>query len=107
MTTVNVGSWLTIIPGVRYQELKTSYTALHFNNYLVTNISKGYPDSSVTAENIYRYWLPDVSVKINLSEAIGIRFAYTNTLAYPDYQSFVPKWAYNASLYTMYWNIRH
>ena len=104
MTTVNVGSWLMIIPGVRYQELKTSYTALHFNNYLVTNTSQAWPDSSVTAKNTYRYWLPDVSAKIDLSDAIGIRLAYTNTLAYPDYQSFVPTWAYNASLYTMYWN---
>jgi TonB-dependent receptor len=104
MTTVNVGSWLTIIPGVRYQELKTSYTALHFNNYLETNVSKSYPDSSVTAKNTYGYWLPDVSVKVNLSEEIGARFAYTNTLAYPDYQSFVPRWAYDASIYSMYWS---
>jgi len=75
-----------------------------FNNYLVTNTSQAWPDSSVTAKNTYRYWLPDVSAKIDLSDAIGIRLAYTNTLAYPDYQSFVPTWAYNASLYTMYWN---
>jgi TonB-dependent receptor len=103
MATVNVGSWLTVIPGVRYQELKTSYSALHFNNYLVTNTSQSYPDSSVTAENTYRYWLPDVSVKIIPSEVVDFRLAYTSTLSYPDYQSFVPIWAYNASFYTMHW----
>ena len=104
MATLNVGQSLSIIPGVRYQELRTSYTATQFLGYNEANISVAYPHSTVTAENRYRYWLPDISIKFNPLEAIGIRASYTNTIAYPDFKSFIPILYINNSTHVITYN---
>jgi len=91
MATLNVGSCLSIIPGVRYQALRTSYTAAHFLSYVETKISNPFPYTMVTDQECHGYWLPDISIKFDPSDAIGFRASFTNTMAYPDFNSFIPK----------------
>ena len=104
MATLKVGQWLTIIPGVRYQTLRTSYNAIQFSGYTEPNLSISRPYSKATAENYYGYWLPDIHIKFNPSDEISLRASYTNTIAYPDFQSFIPKLAVNNSTYTIVYN---
>jgi TonB-dependent receptor len=104
MATLKVGPWLTVIPGVRYQVLRTSYTAPQFLGFVITNLSQKKPYSMVTAENSYGYWLPDFHIKINPSEEISLRVSYTNTIAYPDFQSFIPKETIDNSNYIITYN---
>ena len=93
MATINVGPQVTIIPGVRYQGLKTSYTAAHYiGNADATN---PYPNELnhtwVTQDEYHGYWLPDISAKYDPLQWLSVRGAYTNTLAYPDFSQIVPR----------------
>ena len=93
MATINFGPQVTIILGVRYQGLKTSYTAAHFiGNADATN---PYPSellhTMVTQDEYHGYWLPDVGVKYDPLEWLSIRGSYTSTLAYPDFSQIIPR----------------
>jgi TonB-dependent receptor len=93
MATLNIGPWITIIPGVRYQALKTSYMAAHFiGNADQTNpYPNPLPYTLDTEDEYHGYWLPDISIKYNLSESISLRASFTNTIAYPDFSTIIPK----------------
>jgi TonB-dependent receptor len=90
MATVNVGPKLTIIPGVRYQHLKTRYhgtrgqqTALAYFNYDHST------DTTVTAN--HHNWLPNVNVRYKPFDWFDVRLAYSNTLSYPDFNTIIPR----------------
>jgi TonB-dependent receptor len=89
MTVVNIGPELTIIPGVRYQNLETNYTGVRGiesrNAFLVYN----HYDTTVTQS--HGYWLPDVSLRYKPVSWFDVRLSYTNTLAYPDYDAIIPR----------------
>jgi TonB-dependent receptor len=93
MAKIDIGPQLNIIPGVRYQGLKTSYTAAQFLGN--ADLPNPYPSplmhTMVTAEQYHGYWLPDVSVRYLPFLWLSIRGSYTTTLAYPDYYAIIPK----------------
>jgi len=93
MATVNIGSQVTIIPGVRYQGLKTTYTAPHFIGN--ADATSPYPfeliHTWVTQDEYHGYLLPDVSVKYNPLDWLSVRASYTSTLSYPDFAQIVPR----------------
>ncbi len=92
MATINVGMQITLIPGVRYQGLKTSYTAAQFLNASATNpYPQTLPHTEVTKDEYHGYWLPDVSLKYDPFTWMSIRAAYTSTLAYPDFNAIIPR----------------
>jgi TonB-dependent receptor len=93
MGTFNVGSQIIVISGVRYQGLKTSYTAAHFDGN--ADATNPYPNellhSWVTQDEYHGYWLPDVSVKYDPLQWLSVRGSYTSTLAYPDFSQIIPR----------------
>jgi len=89
MATINVGSNLTIIPGVRYQQLKTEYTAPQ-GLQGPTSFAE-YTHQFKTVTSTYPYWLPDVLVQYKPFDWFDIRLAYTNSLSYPDYNALAPR----------------
>ena len=93
MATINMGPQLTIIPGVRYQGLKTSYTAPHFIGN--ADATDPYPQpllhTVVTQDEYHGYWLPDISVKYEPQLWLSVRGSYTSTLAYPDFSQIIPR----------------
>lgn len=89
MTTVNVGPQITIIPGVRYQDLETEYTGVRgVESRLSFNAYNNY-DTTVTQN--HGYWLPDVSLRYKPFSWFDARLSYTNTLAYPDFNAIIPR----------------
>jgi TonB-dependent receptor len=91
MATVNIGSQITLVPGIRYQALLTSYRANRFYNASAANPYPGtlsHIDTTIT--EYHGYWLPDASLKCDPFPWLSIRAAYTNTLAYPDYRAIIP-----------------
>ncbi len=106
MAMLNIGPWISVIPGVRYQALRTSYTAAHFMKYddgkiIYPNL---YPYTMVTDEEYHGYWLPDLIIKYNPSDEIGFRASFTNTIAYPDFSTFVPKEVIGTTTKFIAWN---
>ena len=89
MAILNVGSDVTLTGGVRYQDLRSTYTAPRGiesrNSFNVYN----HYDTTVTQD--HGYFLPDVSVKYKPLPWFDVRLSYTNTLAYPDYNAIIPR----------------
>ena len=100
MFTAKIGNQLTLIPGVRYQNLQTVYTAVRgfFTNNAFTTAYEHY-DTTVTKN--HPYWLPDVTLRYHPLTWLDVRLSYTHTLAYPDYSSIIPKIDMNA--YNINW----
>ncbi len=93
MGTFNIGPQITLISGVRYQGLKTTYTTAHFiGNADATN---PYPSklnyTMVTQGEYHGYLLPDVSVKYDPFTWLSVRGSYTSTIAYPDFNTIIPR----------------
>jgi len=91
MATVNIGSEITLVPGIRYQALQTSYSAHRFYNASAPNPFPGmlaHQDTTIT--EYHGYWLPDASLKYDPLPWLSIRLGYTNTLAYPDFRAIIP-----------------
>ncbi|HEX2984825.1 MAG TPA: TonB-dependent receptor, partial [Ignavibacteriales bacterium] len=86
MADVNIGKSLQLIPGFRYEYLYTAYTAPHGNSAY----SATYPHTDTTANVKNGYFLPIVHLRYKPLDWFDVRFAYTNTLSYPDYSAIIP-----------------
>jgi len=91
MATINVGPELTIIPGVRYQNLKTTYTAARGQQNTASAVGGTYFHYDTTLTVNHGYWLPDVNLRYKPLSWFDVRLSYSNTIAYPDYNAIVPK----------------
>jgi len=103
MATVNIGPRLTIIPGVRYQGLRTAYEASDYpNSSAGIYYPNSWPHTDSTVTQYHGYWLPDMIVKYQPLSWLTVRGAYTSTLTYPDFSYIVPKIDIGATSVT--WN---
>ncbi|HVN47948.1 MAG TPA: TonB-dependent receptor [Bacteroidota bacterium] len=90
MATIHLGDQWTIIPGVRFQDLTTQYTGTRGEETNLDWKNYNHIDTTVTVD--HPYWLPDVNIRYKPFAWFDIRLSYTNTLAYPDYSSFTPRY---------------
>jgi TonB-dependent receptor len=91
MATINLGPDITIIPGVRYQDLQTTYTAPRGLQNSSSGVGGAYLHYDTTVVVDHAYWLPDVILRYKPLSWFDVRLSYTNTLAYPDYSAIVPR----------------
>jgi TonB-dependent receptor len=78
------------VGGVRYEKQTGAYTAYNMidaRNPLVQT----YFEATAHPEN--EYWLPMAQVRYNALRWFDVRYAYTQTLARPDYQQLSPKFS--------------
>lgn len=92
MATINIGPEITLIPGVRYQNLQTTYTASRGYQNTQSDLGSGpYNHYDTTITENHGFWLPDVALMYKPVSWFDIRLSYTNTLAYPDYNAIIPE----------------
>lgn len=92
MATLKLGDRLTLIPGVRYQGLRTSYrAAVILAAYGNNPYPAPFPHTDTTVSYYHGYWLPDVILSYKPVSWLQTRLAYTNTLTYPDFTSISPQ----------------
>ncbi len=91
MGTVKIGSELTLVPGVRYQDLKTTYTAPRGQQNVVSTIGGAYYHYDTTLSVDHHEWLPDLLVRYRPLSWFDVRLSYSNTVSYPDYAAIVPR----------------
>lgn len=89
MATVNIGQKLTIIPGVRYQSLNTSYMGIRGQQSALSYYA--YDHSDTTVDVNHKNFLPNFNLKYKPYNWFDIRLAYTNTISYPDYNTIIPR----------------
>lgn len=89
MTDLNIGSMITVIPGIRYEELRTSYDGV-MGDSRPRDAAFQYQHTDTTVEKTHKHWLPMVHLRIKPVDWFDIRFAYTNTLSRPDYNLITP-----------------
>jgi TonB-dependent receptor len=90
MWTFKIGQ-LTLIPGVRYQALKTSYNAPIYDDVGSNPYPHILPYHDTTANKYHGFWLPDFIVKYKPLTWFSVNAAYTNTLTYPDISELTPR----------------
>ncbi|MCX6120916.1 MAG: TonB-dependent receptor [Ignavibacteriales bacterium] len=89
MATINLGTQITLIPGVRYQDIKYTYTGIQgIETPVFYQIYQGY---DTTYSSDHPYWLPDVNIRFKPFSWFDIRLAYSNTVSYPDYNALIPR----------------
>ncbi len=88
MIAFNIGDQLSILPGVRYQNLTTSYSAMRGVIVPGNRLQGG----DTTLGLAHGFWLPMVHLRYLPLEWLQLHFAYTNTLNYPDYSAITPRY---------------
>ncbi len=87
MIVLDYGPTISLIPGFRYQNLATKYTAMR--GMLVPG---GIEGGDTTIEHSNGFFLPMVHARYRPYEWMQIHFAYTKTLNYPDYSALTPRY---------------
>jgi TonB-dependent receptor len=101
MATLNIGDRISILPGVRYQNLTTEYHAQR-GRVTPANTIQG---SDTTVTQSHGNWLPMLHLRYVPTDWLQLHFAYTNTLNYADYSALTPRYLIETSFIT-YNNIR-
>jgi len=101
MTDLNIGPTIKIIPGVRFEHLKTAYTGVRGNSSY-TGSRENYQHHDTTMVKTNDFWLPMVHVRYKPFQWFDVRFAYTNTLSRPDFRYIIPR--YNIGRTSVSWN---
>jgi TonB-dependent receptor len=91
MATLNIGPEITLISGVRYQDLRTTYTAPRGLQNTASGVGGPYFHYDTTLTVSHAYWLPNVSLRYKPLSWFDLRLSYTKTLAYPDYNAIIPR----------------
>ena len=87
MAEINIGNKLTIIPGVRFEQLHNEYTA--------KKVSQGTQWYYQTRDTLtkpvdHNYLLPHLHLRFRATDWWDIRFSYNNTFTLPDYYHAIP-----------------
>jgi TonB-dependent receptor len=89
MTEINVGSDLLIVGGARYEKDVMEFTAYKIKQPVNTQQAMSVA-TPVTSEPSNEYWLPMVQLKYSPLSWVDIRFAYSKTLARPNFDQLSP-----------------
>ncbi len=94
------GSSVSLITGVRYEQVQRDYTAPRGDQTIgLPQYRYIHRDTTTSVTNIN--WLPMVQIKYKPFDWFDVRFAYTNTLSRPDFSSITPKMSIGVTSVTM------
>ncbi len=89
MATINIGPRLVLIPGVRYQNLKTTYSGVRGQQSPLSYKKYDHTDTTMTVS--HPYWLPNVNIRYKPLRWFDVRLSYSNTIFYPDFNTIIPR----------------
>jgi len=93
MAKINIGQWLMILPGVRFEQSNNRYKGIYStvsDQYGKYGVAK---DSTTFQE--YNELLPHLHVQIKPSDWYDIRLSFTKTIARPDFSFITPRYQIN------------
>jgi TonB-dependent receptor len=89
MATLNMGRSLIVIPGIRFQNLRTSYSGVRGQQSPLSYLNYDHFDTTISVH--HTYWLPNVNIKYKPFSWFDVRLAYSNTISYPDFNAIIPR----------------
>lgn len=89
MATINLGAKLTLIPGLRYQNLQTRYSGVRGQQSPLAYKAYDHTDTTVTVR--HPFWLPNFNLRYKPVSWFDVRLAYSNTISYPDFNAITPR----------------
>lgn len=98
MTELEIGRYITFMPGVRWESEATDYSAKFSTaiepaaGTLLNEIS--FRDTTTIRDN--SFLLPMIHVQVKPNNWINLRLAYTQTISRPDFRQFAPITYFNA-----------
>ena len=91
MSEINIGNQITLIPGVRWEHDYSRFKTERFETKSGSNIEIPIFIEQLDVERNYDFMLPMVHLQIDPLESLKIRMAYTQTLARPNYNQYMPQ----------------
>ncbi len=89
MATIDIGPRLTFIPGIRYQNIQTTYSGNRGQQSTFSYNKYDHSDTTFTVS--HPFWLPNVNIRYKPLSWFDIRLSYSNTISYPDYNTIIPR----------------
>ncbi|PAP76001.1 TonB-dependent receptor [Rubrivirga marina] len=91
MARLDLGSYVTLIPGVRYEGDYARYNGQVFRE--VTGATPGVPPPALDRIEVERengFWLPMVHLDVRPVDWVSLRLARTETITRPDFSQYAP-----------------
>lgn len=91
MADINLTRFVNLVGGVRYENIQTDYSSWGVRSVtFITSVLDTLPDDITVRNNAF--WLPMINAKIIPFKWMDIRLAYTQSIARPQYTSFMPRY---------------
>ena len=91
MTEINIGKWVMILPGVRYEETRDAMRGFSSTQPTLPDpIYAPIPGDSTSATRTDHFLLPMIHLRIKPGDSYYFHFAYTQTLSRPDFNLISP-----------------
>lgn len=84
MAELNIGERVTIIPGVRYEDMRTEYHGKYILEDPFNPVGIGFV-KDVSSKRKNHYWFPSVNMKVKINEWSDLRAAYYESCSRPSY----------------------
>jgi len=89
MSDINITNKLKIIPGVRYEVQRTSYTGVRGKTQHFVEVNYPHYDTTTVRNNYFL--LPRIHLRYKPYNWLQVRLAYTQSLARPNYSALIPR----------------
>ncbi len=89
MANINVTNKLKIMPGIRYETQRTSYTGVRGKTRHL--VEENYPHYDTTTVRNNYYFLPRIHLRYEPVSWLQVRMAYTQSVAHPNYSTLIPR----------------
>jgi TonB-dependent receptor len=86
---VNIGKYVTLSPGIRYENFKFDYNAFSTERY-GHNVEEFRSEAIHADTNKGENWFPQMHVRVKPTDWFDIRMASTKSIIYPDYRAVSP-----------------
>jgi len=95
MTELNIGKYITLLPGIRYENWETDYFA--YGTHKWGSLDFDYFQDEAKSKSSKDNWFPQLHLRIRPTDWLDIRLASTKSVIYPDYRAISPYYYYNTN----------
>ncbi len=92
-TELNIGKYVMLLPGIRYEQFDMDYTAF-FTEKFGPNF-EDFRNEELASTSSADTWFPQLQLRIKPTDWLDIRLARTKSIIYPDYRALSPVIYYN------------